>query len=134
MLGRKTKLTQHGVTNEMSPRYTKQMEREEAKVEIADQLLQDLKGSTRYCYTLGSCPFAESEASEIAQGYSCLPTVFDIVEMRVNHGRTWACHSDVTKPCKGAIRHMREKGIDCTVIDSNLVHEDEDWSKLVTYK
>lgn len=31
MLRRKTKLTQHGVTNEMSPRYAKELERQEAK-------------------------------------------------------------------------------------------------------
>ncbi len=36
MLGRKTKLTQHGVTDEMSPRYTKELERQEAKRAIED--------------------------------------------------------------------------------------------------
>ena len=38
MLGRKTKLTQHGVTDEMSPRFTKELERQEAKLEIKDQM------------------------------------------------------------------------------------------------
>lgn len=85
-----------------------------------------------YCSTEGTCPFAETTESEIAQNTGCLPTEFDIVEMRVNHGRTWACHSDESKPCKGALRHMREKGIDCTVINPNLVTESEDWSKLIT--
>lgn len=86
-----------------------------------------------YCSTVGTCPFADTEESEIAQNYGCLPTRFDIVEMRVNHGRTWACHSDNSKPCRGALNHMREKSIECTVIDPNLVTEDEDWGKLVTY-
>ena len=40
MLRRKTKLTQHGVTDEMSPRYTKELERQEAKKEIKEQLAQ----------------------------------------------------------------------------------------------
>ena len=42
LLGRKTKLTQRGVTNEMSPRYTKEMERQEARAEIKEQLESDL--------------------------------------------------------------------------------------------
>jgi len=40
MLGRKTKLTQHGITDEMSPRYTKEMDRQESKAEIEDQIVQ----------------------------------------------------------------------------------------------
>ena len=91
------------------------------------------ENSPSHCSTRGSCPFSNTLESDRAQGYGCLPTQFDIVEMRVNHGRTWACHSDETKPCKGALTHMREKGIECTVINPVLVTENEDWGKLVTY-
>ena len=92
------------------------------------------KDNPNYCSTRGTCPFSNTPESDMAQGYGCLPTQFDITEMRVNHGRTWACHSDESKPCKGALKDMRERGIECTVIDPKLVTEDEDWSKLITYK
>jgi len=46
LLGRKTKLTQRGVTDEMSPRYTKEMERQEAKAEIEEQLESSDFGTT----------------------------------------------------------------------------------------
>ena len=92
------------------------------------------KDNPSYCSKHGCCPFANTTESMIAQGHGCLPTEFDIVEMRVNHGRTWACHSDETKPCKGALNNMRERGIDCIVIDTVLLTLDDDWSKFVTYQ
>ena len=96
--------------------------------------MKDLKGNPSYCSTLGSYPFADSTESMIAENSDCLPTQYDIIEMRVKHGKTWACHSDESKPCKGALRAMRERGIECTVIDPELVTLDDDWTKLITYK
>jgi hypothetical protein len=77
------------------------------------------------------CPFAFTEQSEMAQGYGCLPNRFEIQQMRIKHGKTWACHSDKKKPCVGAIKYMQEKGIECKVIDENLVTDEDDWSKYV---
>lgn len=74
-----------------------------------------------------TCPFAFTDASEQAQGYGCLPTQFDIVIMRRDYGKTWACHSDHSKPCIGAIRFMQERGIECKVIDPELLTEKSAW-------
>lgn len=77
------------------------------------------------------CPFAFTEESEIVQNYGCLPTPADIISMRVKYGKTWACHSTPTRPCVGAIKYMKKEGIDCSVIDDNLVTEESDWTQFI---
>jgi len=77
--------------------------------------------SRKECSTT-SCPFAfNSDESEIAQ--CCLPSPMEIVNMRVKHGKTWACHSVPDKPCIGAIRYLKSKGLDYSVIDKELITE-----------
>jgi len=78
-----------------------------------------------------TCPFAYTDASEIAQGYGCLPSPYEIIKMRIDHGKTWACHDEPTKPCIGAIAHLKEKELPYKVIDPNLVTEAVDWSVYV---
>lgn len=78
-----------------------------------------------------SCPFAFSELSEQAQNYGCLPTPFDIIQMRQKHGRTWACHADPTKPCIGAIQYMKEEGMEYKVINTELLTEGSPWERFV---
>ena len=80
------------------------------------------------CSTIGSCPFSYSDESEQAQNYGCLPEPYEILTMRINHGKTWACHSDSSKPCLGAIKALKEKGHDYKVIDTSLVTLNDDWS------
>ena len=87
---------------------------------------------TKKCSTEGACPFAFTEESERAQNYGCLPAPIDIVEMRVKHGKTWACHAAHSKPCKGALKFMRERQIECKVIDTDLVTDEDDWSSYVS--
>jgi hypothetical protein len=78
------------------------------------------------------CPFDYgSEETEIIQNYGCLPTPIDIIRMRANYGKTWACHSDSSKPCSGAIQRMKEIGIECKVIDRNMLHEQTDWHNYI---
>lgn len=79
-----------------------------------------------------TCPFAFTEASERVQNYGCLPTPYEIMVMRVEHGKTWACHSDTTKPCVGAIQALHEKGLPYKVIDTELLTESSDWGRYAT--
>lgn len=74
-----------------------------------------------------ACPFAFTETSETVQNYGCLPTPREIVMMRVEHGKTWACHKDPGKPCAGAIEHLAHHGLPHRVIDPVLVTEADDW-------
>ena len=84
------------------------------------------------CSETGGCPFSFTDESETIQNYGCLPSSYEIVFMRQEHGKTWACHSDTEKPCVGAIKYMKKEGIDSKVIDKELVTEKDDWSIYLT--
>lgn len=47
------------------------------------------------CSTVGCCPFSFNEASEYGQETGCLPTPMEIINLRVKHGKTWACHNNL---------------------------------------
>ena len=74
------------------------------------------------------CPFAFTDASEQVQNYGCLPTQYEIMQMRVKHGKTWACHDEPTVPCIGAINYLKEKGLPYKVIDTDLLTEQSNWN------
>ena len=83
------------------------------------------------CSVHGACPFAWTEESGIVQNYGCLPTPMEIVHMRVKHGKTWACHEDISVPCKGAIKYLKEKGLPYKVVDATLVTELSNWNEYI---
>lgn len=78
-----------------------------------------------------SCPFGFTEESDMAQNYGCLPAPYDIIRMRVNHQKTWACHSDLKKPCSGAISYLQEEGLPSQIVDQKLVTIEDDWSPYI---
>lgn len=84
----------------------------------------------KICHKDGACPFAQTEESEYAQNTGCLPSPYEIMVMRIQYGKTWACHSDTSKPCQGAIRHLKRNNEDASVIDPNLITEESDWGIL----
>lgn len=79
------------------------------------------------------CPFAYTDKSEEIQNYACLPYPLEILAMRVLHGKTWACHSDITKPCLGALKRLKELGYDNKVIDKELITESNVTDEVIKY-
>lgn len=75
------------------------------------------------------CPFAFTHASEYIQGLGCLPSPYDIIQMRVKYGKTWACHDEPTVPCVGAINHLKENNMPYKVIDPELLTEQSNWGE-----
>lgn len=47
------------------------------------------------------------------------------MKLRVELGKTWACHNDRAKPCIGAIRALKEAGLSFKYLgDESLVDEE----------
>jgi len=73
------------------------------------------------------CPFADTEISARIYNYGCLPTTRQIMQLRVNHGRAWACHKDITKPCIGAIRALKEAGLPYKYLGPESLYSELDY-------
>lgn len=68
-----------------------------------------------------SCPFNDpftAEAAE-AQNYGCLPTGYDIIQIKRRSGQNWACHDDETKVCAGLCHQAADAKLDLS--QGNLV-------------
>ena len=86
---------------------------------------------TLICAEHGACPFSFTDASEHAQNLGCLPSPMDIVAMRVESGRTWACHDNKRKPCLGALNYLRKKGLPFKVVNPQIVTLNDEWHLLI---
>jgi len=75
-----------------------------------------------------TCPFAFTDASEIAQNYGCLPSQYNIIQMKIKFNKTWACHDEPTIPCIGAINYLKDYNLPYKVVDDILVTEADNWS------
>lgn len=61
----------------------------------------------------------------------CLPSPYEIKQMRIKHGKTWACHQDPTKPCTGAIKALKKEGAPHSVVDKRLITENDIWDQYI---
>jgi len=66
------------------------------------------------CNTCEACPFSFSEKSEYAQGLGCLPAPYDIMKIKSETGKNWACHEDQEEKrlCAGYVAYAKEQGVD----------------------
>lgn len=74
-----------------------------------------------------TCPFSYNDEADQAQNYGCLPTRYDIIEMKEKSGHNWACHYDETVLCGGFARHLMENRPDLNVKEGGLISYD-DWA------
>lgn len=95
--------------------------------QMGAQSMSDRANHCRASCSVTSCPFAYTDESEMVQNYGCLPGPLDILAMRVVHGKTWACHSEPTKPCLGAILELKRRRLPYKVIDDKLVTDLDPW-------
>lgn len=68
-----------------------------------------------------SCPFNFSEESEYAQNTGCLPSAYDIINLKRETGHNWACHSNPLKMCKGLIEDVEERKLDLDLSKGGLI-------------
>lgn len=88
--------------------------------------------SCKECSTIGGCPFSFTDLSDQIQNYGCLPMPMDIIRMRLNHNKTWACHSNPTKPCLGALEYLKEHKLPFEVVNNELLTEKSNWGQYIT--
>lgn len=59
-----------------------------------------------------TCPFSCSPEAEQAQNYACLPSPFEIMQIKAETGKNWSCHHNEDRLCAGFARECRERGIE----------------------
>ena len=67
----------------------------------------------RYCNDVCmACPFNCNEISEQAQNYGCLPSLYEIMNIKREHGYNWECHDGTGVVCGGFVAFARDLNID----------------------
>lgn len=64
------------------------------------------------CETCSACPFSFSDNAENLCNLGCLPSVFEIMQIKKETGLNWACHDDESKICSGYVEYAAKKGLD----------------------
>lgn len=106
-------------------------QKELEKLANSDHLLIEKFGDNNLiCSTIGCCPGAFNDRSEQAQRYGCLPTIWDIVEMKVKHNKTGACHSNESKPCLNGLKAVAAAGYDPKP-EGDLLTLQDDWESYI---
>jgi len=78
------------------------------------------------------CPFAFTDASEEVQNYGCLPTPFDIIQMKRKSGHNWSCHGNENRICQGFVEHVKFMNEHGTV--DKLMDIDTSKGNLISYE
>jgi hypothetical protein len=60
-----------------------------------------------------SCPFNDGLTQEASyvQNMGCLPSSYDIINLKKETGHNWACHSNNEKICSGLKETNKEKNL-----------------------
>ena len=61
-----------------------------------------------------SCPFSGSYEAEEGINLGCLPSVYEIFQLKREQDVNWTCHYDEKKPCAGYVETAKDYNIDIT--------------------
>lgn len=71
-----------------------------------------------------ACPFACTDQSEYVQNLGCLPSAFDIIQMKKATGHNWACHESdpqKLKLCAGQVQWVKEMDVPVEMKTGGLI-------------
>lgn len=72
-----------------------------------------------------TCPFIHTEESEMAQNSGCLPGPWEIIQMKIETGNNWACHSNCNRICQGMVQNAEvfPNGSQLDFTTGELIHD-----------
>lgn len=68
-----------------------------------------------------TCPFSCNAEAEQVQNYGCLPTPFNIIDMKAKSGHNWSCHHDANVLCGGFASFIKTERPDLDIHKGNLI-------------
>lgn len=71
-----------------------------------------------------TCPFSSNDEAFDVQNLGCLPSAYDIVQLKEKTNQNWSCHGDSTVLCGGFARYVSEKRPDLDVKTGGLINYD----------
>lgn len=78
----------------------------------------------RACRT---CPFSMTEEADRMNNSGCLPSPGEIIQMKVDTGNNWACHSNCNRVCQGLVNESKwwKSAVDLDFTKGKLIHDFE---------